>query len=84
MRTDREGVGKPPLVVAFVFAVGFKFARHRYHVGRLAHLFGHRFVLGLLLGDPARYILRAFHVVQQLPQHGPQAVPSPAQYLLLV
>src|SRR5215212_6675856 len=31
MRTDREGVGKPPLVVALAFAVGFKFARHRYH-----------------------------------------------------
>src|SRR5215212_6704124 len=54
MRTDREVVGKPPLVVALAFPVGFKFARHRYHVGRLAHLFGHRLVLGVLLGDPAR------------------------------
>jgi hypothetical protein len=64
------------MVIVFALAMDFYFARHRYHIGCATYLFGHRFVLGVLMGDPARHFLGAFHMIQQLAQHGPQPVCS--------
>src|SRR5215204_781019 len=60
-----EDKGKLWLILNFGFAISFQLARHRHHVRRAAHHFGHRCVLGVLSREPARHFLCALHMLQQ-------------------